>query len=181
MKVVTKFHSSLNHNQPEVFVQSQWQSGTKSLKFVIFRWILAAYFIATVAFSWQRALTRNAFGLWWIYMTDWGILLCMISTTYGAILATRFHKNSIQIHPQSTDYKIYWCLSNIAMVLAFVISIFYYGMLYGGNEILNHDPGETNLNELFNFSKKTRLASRYSRHFSSRRQLACNVCSAVNY
>lgn len=137
MKILANFHKSFNHNQPKVFVQSQWQSGNKSLKFLIFRWILAAYFIATVAFSWQRALSRNAFGTWWIYMTDWGILLCMISTTYGAVLTTRHHQDSIKMNSQSSEYKIYWFLSNVGTVLAFVISTFYYGMLYGGKEVVS--------------------------------------------
>jgi hypothetical protein len=134
MKLQTNFNKSFNHNQPEIFVQSQWQSEAKSLKFLIFRWILAAYFIATVAFSWHRALSRNAFGIWWIYMTDWGILLCMMSTTYGAILTTRHHNDYLKMHSQSTEYKIYWFLSNVSINLAFVISTFYYGMLYGGKK-----------------------------------------------
>lgn len=132
MKFQTNFYKSFNHNQPEVFVQSQWQSEAKNLKFLVFRWTLAAYFIATVAFSWQRALSRNAFGIWWIYMTDWGILLCMISTTYGAILTTCHHQDSLKMNSQSTEYKVYWLLSNVSTVLAFVISTFYYGMLYSG-------------------------------------------------
>ena len=130
MKIQTNFLVSFHHNHPEVFVQSQWQKNDKSYNFLIFRWILASLFIVTVSFSWYRAFCFNFFGFWWIQMTDWGIILCMISTTYGALLTTLYHDNTLQLHPQSVQYKIYWCLTTIATNLAFVITTFYYGLLY---------------------------------------------------
>jgi hypothetical protein len=129
MKIATNFHTSFQHNHPEVFVQSQWQKDAKSEKFLVFRWGLAVLFMVTVFVSWFRSLCNGSFSFWWIYMTDWGILLCMISTTLGALLTTLYHDDALQLNPQSIEYKVYWLLTTIATNLAFVITTFYYGLL----------------------------------------------------
>jgi hypothetical protein len=130
MKIEGNFLGSFHHNHPEVFVQSQWQKDSKSSKFLVFRWSLAALFIVTVFLSWVRALCGGSFETWWIYMTDWGILFCMVSTTFGALMTTLYHDEAIRIDAQSVEYKIYWFLTTIATNLAFVITTFYYVLLY---------------------------------------------------
>lgn len=130
MKIEGNFHKSFHHSQPEDFVQSQWQKDRKSQNFLTFRWTLSALFIVIVFLSWVRALCSGSFGVWWIYMTDWGILLCMISTLIGALMTTLYHDDALVMTPQSIEYKIYWFLTTIATNLAFVITTFYYGLLY---------------------------------------------------
>lgn len=122
---------SLKHTQPETFVQSQWQSDKKSVKFLIFRWILALYFIATSAFSVK--MHDRGFLHSFVYMTHWGIFLCAITTTYGAVLTTLYFRDAIKMNVSSKLYQIYWLLSNVSTSLAFLITIYYYGMLYDFN------------------------------------------------
>lgn len=122
------FHSE----NPKVFVKSQWQSEDKSLIFVIYRWILAAFYISVVGYSWTNAIMYHSFTLWFIYMTSWGIFLGMITTTFAAILTTLHHVNAITLNPKSASYKVYWFLSNVSTVLAFLITIIYWSVLFDG-------------------------------------------------
>lgn len=121
-----------HHNQPEKFVKSQWQSGDKSWIFLTYRWVLAAFFIGVTLYSWYNIIQYNNFPFWWIYLTNWGILLCTISTTFGAFLTSFYHFGAGKIDPNSSFYKVYWFLYNVATVLAFVITIVYWSVLFNG-------------------------------------------------
>lgn len=83
--------------------------------------------------SWQ------AFGWYLIYLTDWGILLCMCTAVFGALLVSVWY-----FHPEYADqvrctmamptaFKAYWALHNATMTLSFVISIIYWAILHNGN------------------------------------------------
>lgn len=122
-----------NHDEPEVFVTIQWtRSPQKSLLFLLFRWILAAFYIGVVAYSWSENITNGTFKFWFIYMTSLGIFICMISTVYAAFLTTFYHFDVINLDSQSSSYKLYWLLSNISTVLAFMITVVYWSVLFNG-------------------------------------------------
>jgi len=76
---------SLHHDDPGVFCRSQWQKGDRNIIWLLYRWILAAFFAAGVIGSMVE--TFNG-GRWFIYLTDWGFSLCFYCCTYGAIIAT---------------------------------------------------------------------------------------------
>lgn len=123
-----------HHEEPELFVTTQWRRNVeKSNLFLIFRWILALFFIGIVAYSWTNSISSGFFSFWFIYMTNWGILLCMISTTFAAVLTTCYHFDVIDLDSHSRSYKVYWLLSNISTVLAFMITIVYWTILFEGN------------------------------------------------
>jgi len=124
-----------NHKKPESFVRSQWQSGNKSVLFLIFRWFLAAYFFGCVSYAWTNNIIDGTFGYWFIYMTNWGISICTISTIYAAILTTLHHFQKIDLTTESRSYKILWWLSNVSTVLAFKITIVYWALLFNGEWI----------------------------------------------
>lgn len=123
---------TLRHDDPEVFFKSQWQTERKSLIFLIYRWNLAAFFIGIVSYSWSSNIIKGTFNYWFIYMTSWGILLCAITTTVAAVLTTFYHFGRIEINSKSTSYKVYWFLSYVSTVLAFLITIVYWSVLFDG-------------------------------------------------
>lgn len=122
-----------HHDEPEVFVTTQWtKNPQKSLLFLLFRWILAGFYIGIVAYSWTNNINSGIFRFWFIYMTSLGIFICMISTTYSAFLTTFYQFSIINLEPNSLSYKLYWFLSNVSTVLAFMITIIYWSVLFNG-------------------------------------------------
>jgi hypothetical protein len=121
----------LSHKNPEVFCQSQWQKSIKSLIFLIYRILLALLFIGILTYSMTHsAVIDDDLDFWFIYLTNNGLLICTITTTYAALLVTLYHFDKIKLETDSLSYKIFWLLSNVAIVLAFVISIVYWALLF---------------------------------------------------
>lgn len=128
------------HDNPKVFAQSQWQSGDTSVKFLVFRWLLAVFYIGITLYSMIDMSLAGTMGFWFIYMTHWGIFISMIATTFGAILTTLYHRETIKIEPHSLSYKLYWFLSNVSTVFAFVITVVYWIVLFEGKKRENYFP-----------------------------------------
>lgn len=132
LSLISKFGSS--HENPEVFVTPQWSREVKkSVWFMIFRLLLAAFYIGTLSYSLATSAREGYIDFYAIYMTHWGLILCTISTTLAAFLATFYQFDVIQLKPQSLSYKVFWFLSNVSTVWAFVITIVYWGLLFNGN------------------------------------------------
>lgn len=122
-----------NHKKPESFVRSQCQSEQRSAFFLTFRWLLAAFFIGGIAYTWTNNIKNGTFGFWFIYMTNWGLFICTISTIYAAILTTFHYVKKLDLNFESRSYKILWWLSNVSTVLAFEITLVYWIILFEGN------------------------------------------------
>lgn len=122
---------TLSHKNPEVFCMSQWQSKPRNLMFLIYRILLALLFIGILTYSMTHSVVIDSdFDFWFIYLTNNGLLICTFATTYAALLVTFYHFNWINLETESISYKIFWLLSNVAIVLAFVISIVYWSLLF---------------------------------------------------
>lgn len=122
-----------HHDEPEVFVSTQWtKQPKKSLLFLLFRWILAGFFIGVFAYSMTGTITNGNLRFWFIYMTNIGLFICMIATFFAACLTTVHHFDIISLESQSSSYKLYWFLSNISTVLAFMITVVYWSVLFNG-------------------------------------------------
>ena len=120
----------LSHKNPEVFVISQWCK-PKSIFFLLYRYLLAITFIGILTYSITNSIIVNHdFGFWFIYLTNNGLLICTLTTTYAATLTTFYQFDWIRLETESKSYKIYWLLSNVSIVLAFVISIVYWSVLF---------------------------------------------------
>ncbi|KAI8119300.1 Protein rolling stone, partial [Lucilia cuprina] len=130
------------HTPPNDFVKSQWQNRTKSIVYLIYRWFLALFFTAVVIESMidPDPDENPNFWLYFIYMTNWGIMLCMITNVYAAILVTIWH-----FHPEYADkllnleslkspFRIYWAIHITTLVVSIVITIIYWSILYDANE-----------------------------------------------
>jgi hypothetical protein len=133
VKVTTNFVTlHFNHRKPESFVKSQCQSQQKSALFLTFRWLLALFFIGGIAYVWTDNIIAGRFGFWFIYMTNWGLCLCTISTVYAAVLTTHYHVKRYELTTESLSYKILWWLSNVSTVMAFMITLIYWIILFEG-------------------------------------------------
>ncbi|EDV94060.1 protein rolling stone [Drosophila grimshawi] len=130
-----------DHDTPDDFVKSQWQTCTKSIAYLFYRWLMALFFIGVVIESmWPSADHEYSYWIYFIYMTNWGIWMCMLTNLLGAILVTIWH-----YHPEYADkllnmrawtspFRIYWSMHIITLVLSIVITIIYWSILYNVNE-----------------------------------------------
>lgn len=129
LKTLKPWH--LSHKNPEVFVMSQWQRKSKSISFLIYRFLLAISFISIFTYSITTSIVVNHdFGYWFIYLTNNGLFICTLAASYATILVSFYHFNWLHLETNAISYKIYWLLSNVSTVLAFVISIVYWSVLF---------------------------------------------------
>lgn len=81
-----------DHDPVDSMVRSQWQSRSKNNFYLIYRWLVAIFVIAVVIVAMIAHMQREcSFGLFFIYLTHWGILINMIVGINGAILVTIWH------------------------------------------------------------------------------------------
>ncbi|XP_055639296.1 protein rolling stone-like [Toxorhynchites rutilus septentrionalis] len=140
----------MGHMPAEEFVKSQWQSRTKSTVFLLYRLSLAIFFTAVVVNSLVEGVGPDDWGKYFIYLTHWGILMCMATTVMGAALVARWY-----FHPEYSDkicdceempatFKIYWMMHNITLIVSICITIIYWSILHNeempvdANNILIH-------------------------------------------
>lgn len=135
---------NLNHENPEIFITSQWQRDkTKAnVKYLIYRIIVALLFFSTWILSMFDLKKTDAdaafYAKWLIYLTNWGYTSCTVQAVVAAgmlaasLLATRLRsmpnlkKNALKL------YKFYWVLNTIATPIAFGITSMYWGIIYDG-------------------------------------------------
>ncbi|KAL7022141.1 hypothetical protein ACKWTF_012148 [Chironomus riparius] len=141
----------LHHDDPEVFLKSQWQKSAKSWIFLTYRWTICAFFMFVLAYSLLQDPTTIAY--FFIYLTNIGILLVTLFTLYAAIISTLYHFDIIKIEAASLSYKLFWVVSNMSIVLAFMITIVYWSALYDWNSgtLTLHDFLIHSSNSIFMF------------------------------
>lgn len=115
----------------------QWQTRTKSKIFLIYRLALSIFYTVVVIMSIHNHVTYYApIGYYFIYLTNWGIMMCMLCTALGAALVTTWH-----FHPELAQkvrpgndmphvFAFYWGLHNITLILSLMITILYWGIIY---------------------------------------------------
>ncbi|XP_067621794.1 protein rolling stone-like [Eurosta solidaginis] len=130
----------LSHEPTSDFYKSQWQSQNKSIIWLIYRWIFAFIFIAGAVGSW---LDRFCDGKWFIYLTNWGFSLCMLTSVSGALLVTIFYcgkENTVR----PWVLKLYWMSHLTTVVFATVITLVYWTSIYPTQD--NADKGSIVIN-----------------------------------
>ncbi|XP_037958319.1 protein rolling stone [Teleopsis dalmanni] len=129
-----------DHTPADDFVKSQWQNCSKSNAYLIYRWFIAIFFIGVVLESMINQEDQGSFWLYFIYMTNWGIILCMLTNLLGAILVTTWH-----YHPEYADkllnmesltspFRVYWSMHIISLVASIIITIIYWTVLYNAEQ-----------------------------------------------
>ncbi|XP_022821868.1 protein rolling stone-like [Spodoptera litura] len=148
---------TLEHPKPSDFYTSCWQTTRSSVPFLFWRAILFLTSLGIVLTSMIIYIQNGSFGYWFIYLTHWGLTSILFATGFATAVSVRCYLYG----PISTEFKlpwyvkIYWTLFNIATPLAFLITIFYWTVLYeaGIEEELNHglDVAVHGLNSLVMF------------------------------
>ncbi|XP_067621793.1 protein rolling stone isoform X2 [Eurosta solidaginis] len=118
-----------------------WQNKERSAYFLLYRWIWACFFISVFTASLVLQLSG---GKLFIFLTNWGIILCLLTQLSGAVLATRWHFNlsgtrSVVMEgrtlkeppPTPLLAQFYWLLHGTALSLALVITTVYWIFLHG--------------------------------------------------
>lgn len=80
-----------DHDPVDSIVRSQWQSRSKNIFFLLYRWLVAVFVVFVVALSIETHLERSSIGLYFIYLTHWGVLVNMVVGVFGAVLVTIWH------------------------------------------------------------------------------------------
>ncbi|XP_016956565.1 protein rolling stone isoform X2 [Drosophila biarmipes] len=99
----------LGHPTPSDFLRSQWQTKPKSSIFLAYRWLLGGFFnagLVTYIILYYRS------GTVFIYLTNWGFILCGITSLTGAILVTAYHCKPESWTTGTPIYTHFWTLKN---------------------------------------------------------------------
>ncbi|KAH8410023.1 hypothetical protein KR009_004262, partial [Drosophila setifemur] len=151
-----------DHDTPDDFVKSQWQTCTKSMAYLFYRWFMALFFMGVVIQSmWPDPDDEYSYWLYFIYMTNWGIWMCMLTNLLGAILVTVWHYHPeyagkfhhilgrssevnmanlylidklLNMKSSFSYFRVYWGMHIITLVLSMVVTIIYWSILYDANE-----------------------------------------------
>lgn len=135
------------HPNPEDFLKSKWQKGTKSLPYLVFRWVLAIFFLGIFCIC----LSKQFFGgKMFIYLTNWGLTLCVLTNVLGAILVTQWYFNIGKLPNVVVEksfesmtpkiLKFYWLIHCVTLHLALVITTMYWAFIYGKQKKINRFP-----------------------------------------
>lgn len=131
MRIIPKINTcGFGHDNPDVFAMSQWQNKPKSIIYLMYRWVFAVFFVCVLVYSMLSSVQDWTIGYWFIYLTNIGLLICSIYSVCAAIFVSVYHFDVIKLEASSFSYKIFWYLSNVTIVLAFLISIVYWATLF---------------------------------------------------
>lgn len=80
-----------DHDPVDSMVRSQWQSRSRNIFYLLYRWLVAIFVVVVVAMAMNTHVNRSSFGLFFIYLTHWGLLINMLVGVMGAVLVTIWH------------------------------------------------------------------------------------------
>ncbi|XP_045769625.1 protein rolling stone-like [Maniola jurtina] len=123
----------LEHSKPSDFYTSVWQSTRSSVPLLLWRVLLLLTSVAIVITSFAFYIKSPfSVGYWFIYLTHWGLVLMIASTGFGVATSARVYFYG----PISADLnlpwyvKTFWVFHNVAIPVAFLITVFYWTLLY---------------------------------------------------
>jgi hypothetical protein len=108
-----------------------------SIKYLIYRWILASYFVFVLVNSLVTSVGCNRIEWWIIYLTNWNVILNVVSSILAATLVTLYYRN----HYNFTDsqemplaFKISWLLTNLSTNASIMAMFVYWTFIYVGKD-----------------------------------------------
>lgn len=125
-----KINYKLEHDSPRDFVTSQWQINEKSAVYVIYRWILAKFYLFSFLFSFSTSIHRQELSIHFIYLTNWIMCASAIFTILAAVLATLHFQNKMKLDKMTVPLKLYWYLSICCTMYACMITFTYWTILF---------------------------------------------------
>ncbi|CAB3241031.1 unnamed protein product [Arctia plantaginis] len=132
----------IEHQKPADFYLSNWQTTRSAVPLLILRVVLLLASLTIVLSSLITYIVKGKFRFWFIYLTHWGLTSILLATSFAVAVSARIYLRG----PISGEYnlpwyvKIFWVLCNIATPFAFLITVFYWTVLYsaGMEEEVNH-------------------------------------------
>jgi hypothetical protein len=112
-----------NMQNLEVFVKARWQKSQKSLIFVIYRWLFAAFFVWSIALYMLDFHSRGHLKHWILFETNWSLCISAAATLFAAFLAT-FHY--FDVKSEARSFRILWFLYTTAVPISFQVSLTYW-------------------------------------------------------
>ncbi|GBP42143.1 Protein rolling stone [Eumeta japonica] len=96
-----------------------------------YRIFIALWAVAII--TWSSRVFRGPIYFWPIYMTHWGLLLILSESLFGIAVALAKKRDYFKDDtPRLPWYvKVYWVLYNTSIAVAFLITTFYWSLLYG--------------------------------------------------
>lgn len=102
----------------------------------MYRWIVAMFFSICVGYSVLINIRRGQFNVFFIYLTHLNLCATMATTCLGACLVSLHHLDKIKIEKKMPIVmKLYWALWNQSTVFSCLVSIFYWAILYKGQQV----------------------------------------------
>lgn len=121
----------MEHDKPEDFLISQWQSSHKSFYYVIYRWIIATFCIFSVTVSVLEDINDGTFSTIFIYFTYQSLFMSMITTLMSAVLSTLYYMGAMQVNGKMTTLlKIFWILSSITVAFSCLVTSVYWSAIH---------------------------------------------------
>lgn len=93
-KELKQSNCGFDHDPVDSMVRSQWQTSSRNNFYLAYRWLVAIFVTVVVIISMSSHVEKFPFGLFFIYLTHWGILINMLVGIFGAILVTIWHFHS---------------------------------------------------------------------------------------
>lgn len=126
-----RINTSFAHAKPIEFVQSQWQRSEKSFAFVLYRWIIAGFYVFSVLVSLATSIRCKHLHVYLIYLTHWNLCFSTVSMVLAAWLTTAHFRGRLKINKtMPRSLKVYWFLSTSSNMYAFLVTTIYWCVLY---------------------------------------------------
>ncbi|KAJ2948094.1 hypothetical protein O0L34_g9891 [Tuta absoluta] len=123
----------LEHHSYSDFYLSCWQTSRCPLPLLCFRAVifLGCLAILLASFILTAKSESVAIGYWFIFMTHWGLVVNTAASGFGVLVSLRAYIEKPAESYQSLPWfaKAFWASYNIAMVIAFLVSIYYFAVL----------------------------------------------------
>src|SRR5690349_9380245 len=131
MRLNCKFNTSFEYESPEEFLQSQWQRSKRSFVYLIYRWMVASFFVLSVLVNFFTAAVRSEITFYLIYLTHWNLVITMVSTVWSAILVSLHYADKLKVGAKMTmALKLHWFLSTSSNMYALLVTTIYWAVLY---------------------------------------------------
>ncbi|CAG9796422.1 unnamed protein product [Diatraea saccharalis] len=92
--------------------------------------------------SWSVAFFWGPLGMFFLYMTHWGLLLIVIESVFGIIVTVKKSRTNYMDATFGLPWyvKTYWVLYNVTIPVAFLITVFYWGILKTSGKMEKYAP-----------------------------------------
>uniref|UniRef100_A0A1B0FKF6 Protein rolling stone n=1 Tax=Glossina morsitans morsitans TaxID=37546 RepID=A0A1B0FKF6_GLOMM len=129
-----------DHTPSNDFVKSQWQNRSNNIAYLIYRWIVVAFFTTALIVSMIEAASNSALLLLFIYFTTWSVIQCLLTNLLAAVLATIWHLQPeyagklVTCESVCNPFNIYWAMHVLSLVSSILVTVIYWCFLYEANE-----------------------------------------------